>query len=450
MTPPHTAKPQRAFLSPPPGLLQTAKAELEEVLASPLHKPKWQPSVHEVQGRLLVEDLDLKLLLELALRLRCVRDLVWVSDLGLIREEAVLDAKLAAFPWAFVLAPQARVECKSESTASRLYHEGMLRARLQGAVGKLGYQVKSGVGADRTGSPDDADPDGDVADSMDAGNGTQTAFLRFFRDRAQLEFSLAGGPLYRRGYRARLAGRAPLPEHVAAGLVRELRRHAGARVPAALPTQEERRDGDDARAHAWYVPFAGTGTLGFEAALLEIPIPNGVWRPLACAAWNLTPRTTWDFLNSKLAKRAAEETCQVHFCERNPGSASELGESLARFQGACTGAEFTLREGDFFHEALPSAARGKDLLMPLNPPYGDRLRASAQDDTPALFGRIGRRCAALAAAHDAALHVLALCPDEASWRQFGNGTGLSKDAIRTFHISHGGRDLRCALVTFVN
>jgi 23S rRNA G2445 N2-methylase RlmL len=309
--------------------------------------------------------------------------------------------------------------------------------------------------------------------------------------------SVAGAPLWRRGYRARLHARAPLREDLAQAAIRAVY----IAFPPDLPATGTHAI--DPRPQTLFVPFSGTGTFLFEWLLCHFAIAPALFErayDFQSFAAGVPPSVSW--LTRRLAAMTAERLAasgpvRARLVDLSREAMEGARESFGRF-GDAAGRVLPVSVdwivGDAFEapwERFLADAEG-DLFIALNPPYGRRLaaRASAPGgaaestgdaETPGaaaqgrehrgtaeLYRKIGESCEALArawadraagtntarAALPAAngVSLLAtgrgaarirgciLCPSETSWSAFVKATPAFQN--RTSHFSQGGIDVR--------
>jgi 23S rRNA G2445 N2-methylase RlmL len=300
------------------------------------------------------------------------------------------------------------------------------------------------------------------AASIAAGSGIaappiiQVLRVELRRNRCAVILSLAGHPLYRRGYRAGLGSRAPLREDIAAAACRLFLDHA-----RTCCRQEDK---------AWsepdsvMLPFAGSGTLAFELFLVSRRLPNCLFaRPYAFESWLChRPRAT-AWLRKRLVAEAGHSLAargplrvvaldrseqEVVACQSN---IERFGQALLAIPQGGGAFQAETRVGDFWQadlaELLPEGTG--HVVLPLNPPYGRRLARSSLD-VPRFYHALGRQVTNLAEAvrvGRALLSGCTLCPDEPAWRGFL--AGLQHIRQRTYHFTQGGLDVRlCVFACF--
>ncbi|PWG61173.1 bifunctional 23S rRNA (guanine(2069)-N(7))-methyltransferase RlmK/23S rRNA (guanine(2445)-N(2))-methyltransferase RlmL [Sediminicurvatus halobius] len=182
---------------------------------------------------------------------------------------------------------------------------------------------------------------------------------RLHRGTINLAIDLAGESLHRRGYRA-AAGRAPLKENLAAGLL------VRARWPEIAEAGGEFLD-----------PFCGSGTLVIEAALMAADIAPGLlrgrfgfehWRGHDPALWN-------EARNDALARREAglvRALPRLRGYDADPAVLEEARRNAVR-----AGVDGLVTLGVRPLAEQPRAPRVDSTgLLATNPPYGERLGAA--------------------------------------------------------------------------
>jgi 23S rRNA G2445 N2-methylase RlmL len=385
------ALPQRFRVVAAPGWKDVAMAEIQQLLGDPFHRYKFAPHVRVGARDLTVVDCDWRQGLELMLRATTVHDVYWVLLDEPCANWPTLHRLLRQLPWRELIPDAAGMAIQAKCTHGFMDSSAALREALLAAAG--GIEQEDGM----------------------------RVRVRLQGSRVRVELSLAGEPLYKRGYKASAFASAPLPEHHAAACVR----WALAAWPSNVPVEQ------------LWVPFAGSGTLGFEAWLALAGVGLGAFgRAVAAAQWPLTPEATLTYLRRKLQdrweQRALPSTIfidtQPEACEAIRATANALGEAETS----------QIRQGDVF--TLPHADRPDTAtaLLLLNPPYGERL-ASGKDIT-GLYRRAGAWVRDLEAGHSKGLGGVCWCPDESSWRAFQQA--LRGFVCETRHVTHGGNDVR--------
>jgi len=180
-------------------------------------------------------------------------------------------------------------------------------------------------------------------------------------DQCTICLDSSGRPLHERGYRRR-AGRAPLKESLAAGLVQL----SGWRPPRPLLD-----------------PFCGSGTILIEAALLARNMAPGLLRQqFGFQRWPEQQPALWERVREQaLRERREPLATPLRGLDRNPSMVEAAGIN-ARAAGIAE--DLRLEHGDA--RRLPDIEPGTLLLC--NPPYGERQGAPrALERLASAFGR---------------------------------------------------------------
>ena len=302
---PISARPHVFYVRPAPGWLELVHEEVQAVLQSPLQKYKYEPKVTLLQSTVKIHRCDWRQGLEVLTRLTTAHDVEWLILESNCGKWSDVDAILARVPWDDVL-PRRNIEVHVNADTSNGFTEssGKIRDNLckiakvthvsQGAEIRLDVELRGEL--------------------------------------LRVSASLAGNPLYKRGYKSALAAVAPLSEHQAAACTHwVLANNTG-----------------DARVGTVFVPFAGSGTLGFEAlTVLSGSGPGAFDRQFACDQFPATPAPTMKFLRRKVAEKLESliPLPSVIFNDFNPDAVTMLKENVATFPAK---APFQVLEGDFF------------------------------------------------------------------------------------------------------
>lgn len=308
-----------------------------------------------------------------------------------------LERKAVTVPWRAWLPPGVVVHLRVTSRKSRLYHQKAIAERVAHAIQSAGWEVRAG------GAEAEAEDSGESA----AERPEQVVMVRVFRDECSLSLDSSGALLHRRGYRLATA-KAPLRETLGAALL-----HASGWVPSK-PLID---------------PFAGSGTIPIEAALMARRIPPGRHRTFAFQRWPGWNAAEWDAL---LARADADSL------PRAPAAIVASDRDAGAVRAAMANAERAGVAGDIEVLERPVSALeppvGPGALV-TNPPYG--VRVGERRELRDLFARLGQ----VARDRLAGWSVTMLLPDF----PFEKETGLRfREAFTT---SNGGLRVR-ALTTF--
>jgi putative N6-adenine-specific DNA methylase len=243
------------------------------------------------------------------------------------RDFAPLRRGLAKLPWpSFVPAGRAlRVDVSASHC--RLYHTGALadtvRFAIEDCLGKLPAQSRGGE-----------DGEEEAATRI---------LLRGQDDRFLASVDSSGALLHRRGWRLE-AGRAPLRETLAAGILRLCA------YDPALPLVD---------------PMCGSGTMAIEAAALARQIPPGAGRDFAFARWPIHDEATWQKVRAAAA-REAPPAAPIVAGDRDPQLVALARRNAARAQ---VDGDVRFGVASFGEGEIPEPPG----LVVINPPYGQRL-----------------------------------------------------------------------------
>jgi putative N6-adenine-specific DNA methylase len=254
-----------------------------------------------------------------------------------------LERKAGALPWHTLIPPDPPVQIRVSAGLSRIYHERAAEERLTRVLEAAGFRVGSEAEAPAEGA-------------------STGLWVRIFRDEVTFSLDATGRPLHLRGYRLD-PGAAPLRETLAAGALLSL-----ARIPRGWnPTLP------------FLDPFAGSGTLAIEAALLALRIPPALALAPSGAGMPREPRD-FAFLNWPGAPLEAFRAAVVEAQERIlPAPPAELSASDRDAGTVDRMRENAARAGVLSQLHVSQAPLSRAELPPAggwvvtNPPYGARL-----------------------------------------------------------------------------
>jgi putative N6-adenine-specific DNA methylase len=298
------------------------------------------------------------------------------------RAPGELERKAVELPWRAWLRADVPVEVRASSRASRVYHTGLIAARVSSAIA-------AGLGAP-------------LREPRAEGEPVARLQIRFASDVCTISLDATSTPLHRRGYRLD-AAKAPLREDLAHAL-----------VLASGWTPEV----------ALLDPFCGSGTIAIEAAGLAAGLAPGRLRAPPLAHLALFDAPTWQELAGERAPAPAALP-PIAASDRDAGAiaAARANAGRAGVESLITFAHAALTKQPWL--AAAGAAPGRGMLV-TNPPFGRRV--SEADKLGTLYQALGHRAARLGAgwrvailAHDARL---------------ARRTGLPLRAV--FTTRHGG------------
>jgi 23S rRNA G2445 N2-methylase RlmL len=423
---PFLAKPQTFLVKPAPGWLDLAHEEVCRILENPLQKYKFSPVAKITANSILVDQFDFRQGLELVLRATLLHDVELVLHSGRVTTRAgwndffVKSRIQDVWPATKDLPLQLIVRVTHPVVGS----EKEVRDRLKT------YLVGAGISTAKV-TEDQEIP------------AINRLRLESEKNRTQMLLSLAGAPLYIRSYKDILTGAsAPLPEHHAAACFRWAnalldRKKENSILTGNIPV---------------VVPFAGTGTLGFESLCQILQYAPGLFRSnYAFQRFMFHPEKT----AATIARRLhAGRTCgspRIIFGEIDPKACQDLKANIAGFErriGELLGRDqaqgaFSCMQNDFLKDPDLLISDEREIFILLNPPYGERLAKKTGPE--AIYSGIGKILKKLG--QKTKFSGLILCGNEVSWREFLGATGPIYHKTR--HFTHGGMDVRAVVFSNV-
>lgn len=408
------AKPQSILMIYPPGLADAAFAEVQSILSDIWFSNKFTSKARLQKNAIRVDDIHMFAVMELLLRGKCFSDLRLIIAEDAIANMAASEKLLAAVNWDFYLSSEMSVRIKVDVGASPALHEGALKDLVAAQVA------------------------GTVGEVADAG---VLLHLDVYKNRAVLSISLAGEPLYKRGYKTMLSKSAPLREDIAAACAGSAFRFAQ-KIDTGF------------QADALLAPFSGTGTFLFEYLLQRYNVaPCLLAREYAIQQMPLYRAETFAHL-VKLAKEhcaLAQSKPDQYFAfdtaeEANQSMLSSIDSFTKLMQAndikwSGVNSKQCPRQEDFLKSDVAETLKhiSGNVFMPMNPPYGIRL--GKNNDTVSFYNRIAEQVNAVADVRGKN-HVVGfvLCPNEQAWSAFCKTLKNAKN--NTYHINQGGLDIR--------
>jgi putative N6-adenine-specific DNA methylase len=292
-----------------------------------------------------------------------------------------LRRKASRLLWENYLAPERPIALRITCKKSRLYHEGAVAERVEGAI------------ADRLGrSP----PVRKYSEDSDT-DFPQLIVVRIVDNLCTISVDSSGALLHRRGYRLATA-KAPLRETLASAMV----------MASGWDSISPLLD-----------PFCGSGTIPIEAVLLARKIPAGYSRQFAFMDWPIFDPKSWNELLAHARKEITSEAPEIIASDRDAG-AIQAAHANAERAGVADCIEFSRKAVSAID---PPAGPG---WVVTNPPYGVRLKK--MNDLRNLYAQLGKvlrtRCPGW--------HVSMLCDRV----QLIRSTGLEFD--RGISVMNGG------------
>lgn len=229
---------------------------------------------------------------------------------------AQLDKRARKFPWDEVLRADVPVKVEAATQASKIYHAGAARQRIEGALHEFGVTI--------------------------AADAPVTVKLRIADDLCTLSVDTSGDSLHKRGFKA-YVGKAPLRETLAAGFLRQ----CGFTPDMAV-----------------YDPMCGSGTFVLEAA----EIAAGLW-PGRARGFAFQQLATFDAAAHAKLTAPPPQVPRLRFygSDRDDGAIRGATANAAR-AGVSDWCRFTRAP---ISDAMPPD--GPPGLVMVNPPYGARI-----------------------------------------------------------------------------
>lgn len=263
-----------------------------------------------------------------------------------VRALGELERKAGQLSWDRWLPADQPVEFRVTSRKSRLYHQKAVAERLARAAGVEGRTARGQPGS----SEDDAEGIGE----------RQLVVVRLMRDVCSISLDSSGEHLHRRGYRLATA-KAPLRETLAAALL------LASEWDPHTPLLD---------------PFAGSGTIGIEAALLARGIPPGLHRDFSFRHWPGWIPAVWEgVLAEARAGVRPRAPAPILLADRDAGAVEAAGQNAER---AGVAADLECRRAAISDLESPP---GTGALVS-NPPWG--VRIGEQRALRDLYARLGQ------------------------------------------------------------
>lgn len=262
---------------------------------------------------------------------------------------ATLEKRAKLVPWGDVLRTGAHVQLRVTCRKSRLYHSDAVAQRVARAV-----EAKvAGSRVELRATEEEADTGAEQL--------PQLILVRFDHDVCTISADSSGALLHRRGWRQAVA-KAPLRETLAATLI------SASKWDMKSPLVD---------------PFAGSGTIAIEAALLARNVAPGIARHFAMESWPGTHSGLLTLLR-KEAHSLARGSAGVPIvaADRDAGACAA---TLSNAERAGVDADITIEQRSVSETDLQAVGERGHVVT--NPPYGVRL--GANHDLRSLYQRLG-------------------------------------------------------------
>ena len=276
-------------------------------------------------------------LMAAALSCTTAREIYWTLVEAPCKDLHKYKAILKNSPWTLIFREAGTpVGIRVSAFQSSIYHEGRLRDIASNILAK--HQIPT----------------------TDFNAAKQRLWLQLERNTLRIGLAMGGTPIFQRGYKKTTGHQAPLPEHLAACLT-DLAMDFGGEVSQKI--------------NAILAPFAGTGTLGFEAVVAFLKLGTYHWREaFAFQNWQCCPTKTLVHLKKTTRSPTAPK---LIFIENNAPLALSLDQNAKLFTGPfATDFNVEVRNQNLFEAKIDDLTG--PLFIPMNPPLGKRLFAEKQ------------------------------------------------------------------------
>jgi 23S rRNA G2445 N2-methylase RlmL len=353
------AKPQTLSIRSPKGLEELALEELKWCIDFWANRPETLPAeaakIEQISSELIekaitVKEISFRTAQNLVLWLGTARDvLLIIRDVrcGSVKE---LNEHFAKLEWPLYFKAKTSLSVRIDSYRSRIFHEGLIKESLAEALSKHKVNI------------------------VDREQSTQFLEVKLNGNRLQISLSLAGQPLYKRGYKSALKSVASIKEDLAYGAIAYALNWLRKKNPGFSP-------------ETIYNPFAGSGTLAFESLSKILKIAPGFFsRPYGLESLPIFQDKSFEHERRLIAKEVESNVTtipKVICVEKSKEQCAALEENAQHYFQALEKVglkdSFLVVEDDFFSHR----PNGSDNLFLLaNPPYGRRLEGA---DAPEQF-----------------------------------------------------------------
>ncbi len=427
-------KPQEAIVTYPPGFSSVAFDEINFIFNNLWLPQKITPEVTTNKNLIYIKNIHTVSLIELMMRAKCISDIKLVIFNGKCANKETFQKKCSNVNWNLYINNQISLKLKVDSVASKAFHETGLKEILKKI---LSDKIKEIVQGENT-------------------QETTCLHADLYKDRLTLSLSIAGDPLYKRGFKEILNASAPLREDAAACCIEKCLQ-LGSKLNHSFSPD------------TIFLPFSGTGTFAFEYLLKTFTISPALLRKnYALQKLPFFRKSNFEFLLKKATEHcnlAVQEKLQNKLrmiCNDNSNKANSVFiNNLIAFQKSINENQIFLPENLFVHtenQTVPYLEENmfmlkfekvlcnennnyQNLFIAMNPPYG--LRLGKEANTINLYKKISNYLNSLSkTAKNHNKHILGfiLCPSEEAWSAFVNQ--LQNFKCDTYHFTHGGKDIR--------
>lgn len=406
----------------PPGFGVIALDEVKFILSNLWLAKAFKGEILQLKNEIRIQRIYLYAVCELLLRSQCLSDIRLIIYSGKVVGKKAFEKACRGIAWKNYINKTMTVKIKVDSVASLAFHESSLKEMVSNVINDYVANVVSGELAEET----------------------TCIHADLYKDKLIISLSLAGNPLYKKGYRGTLSASAPLREDFASCAMQRALTFAAGINKSFYPKNI-------------IIPFSGTGTFAFEYLLARFKISPSLFdREYAIQKMPFFKVEYFTNIlqkaNEKCALTPSEIATPYIYCIDNSANANQaLSHNIKRFNDVLIKNNFPAAvinqsKDDFFSMAIvdmfsSNNANLGDTFVMLNPPYGVRLSKSS--DTPDLYKKIAKKLNEISNVLKSKQHNMLgfiLCPSEESWSSFCKHLQHSK--IETYHFTQGGMDIR--------
>jgi 23S rRNA G2445 N2-methylase RlmL len=396
----------------PPGFSTIVISEIESILKNLWFPKKSENEIIIVENEIVIRQIHMFSIIELLMRSQTITDIRLIIFEGKTFTKTIFEKKCRSIPWEYYFNIAMSVKLKVNSVASQIFHETALKKILSDIITPYVLQIESG----------------------EQSNETTGLHADLYRDRLTLSISLAGQPLYKRGYRGVLKSSAPVREDAAACMIQKALGFSNTNKINFIPD-------------TLLIPFSGTGTFAFEFLINYFKCPSVLFnRKYAIEKMPLFRSENFCFLLKKSRENILRQKKNVNIIciDQSEKANASLLENEEKWCHAIKNNNIIkLIQDDFLKIDFSKIIdiNTKDIFIPLNPPYGVRL--STQTNIIQLYQNIAKKINELVTfiqKNNATLSGFILCPNEETWSAFLKN--IKKAKIDTYHFNQGGMDIR--------
>jgi 23S rRNA G2445 N2-methylase RlmL len=427
--------PQRVKITYAAGMGKIALAEIQSILDNLFFPQKFSSEILLLKNEIRIYNIHMSAIIELLLRSLCIADIRLIILERKVVGKSMFKKKCQEIDWTLFLSKAMTLKIKVNSVASQAFHETSLKEILSDITTEYVSDVVSGEDTNETTCLD----------------------VNFYKNKLTVAISLAGHPLYKRGYRGILSASAPLREDAAACCIYNALEFASRFQPNFSP-------------HTIIIPFSGTGTFAFEYLLANFHVPPALFsREYALQTMPLFRHESFEFLLKKTKEQCLfpvttnqnTPLIQCYCIDNSVEANAAFLENIATFKktvaenGLVFPNEFFPINSSTTQPTYPDDFLTMDIekiitldnqkigniFIPLNPPYGIRLGKKSNAVT--LYKNIADKINIIANVSKKTQSKIAgfiLCPDEETWSIFLKN--LSSTESETYHFTQGGIDIR--------